>query len=149
MSLVGHDIAVPSFRLRLAALRPLLEASGFDARVVALGRGREWYRVLRLTGAWRASDVLVFQQVKLLAGERAYVERLCDRWVLDVDDAIMFRRPRRPGAAADAARWRQRRFRAMAGRCRLVVAGSQSLAGIIGDAAGPVAVLPTPGGLAA
>ena len=144
VSLVGHDVAVPSFRLRMAALRPLLEANGFDTRVVALGRGREWLRVLRRTGAWRASDVLVFQQVKLLAGERAYVERLCNRWVLDVDDAIMFRRPRRTGEDAATAMWRQQRFRSMAGRCRLVVAGSQSLAGIIGDAAGSLAVLPTP-----
>ncbi len=144
MSLVGHDIAMPSFRLRMAALRPLLEANGLDTRVVAIGRGREWFRVLRLTGAWRASDVLVFQQVKLLAGERAYVERFCSRWVLDVDDAIMFRRPRRPGDHAATAMWRQRRFRGMVGLCRLVVAGSQSLAGIIGDAAGRLTVLPTP-----
>ena len=47
------------------------------------------------------------------------------------------------------ARWRQRRFRSMAGRCRLVVAGSHSLAEIIGDAAGSLAVLPTPVDLAA
>ncbi len=148
VSLVAHDPAVPSFRLRMAALRPHLEAGGLDARVIALGRGREWLRVLRLASAWRASDALVFQQVKLLAGERAFVGRLCSTWVLDVDDAIMFRRPRKPGDDTSTAKWRQRRFRSMAARCRLVVAGSQSLAEIIGDAAGRLAVLPTPVDLA-
>ena len=148
MSLVAYDANVPSFRLRMAALRPLLEASGFAVRVVALGRGREWVRVLRAASALRGSDALVFQQVKLLAGERAFVGRLCDRWVLDVDDAIMFRRPRKPGDGASSAMWRQRRFRTMAGRCSLVVAGSRSLAEIIGNAARSLAVLPTPVDLA-
>jgi glycosyltransferase involved in cell wall biosynthesis len=144
VSLVAHDPAVPSFRLRMAALRPYLEAAGLGVRVVALGRGREWLRVLRLASAWRASDALVFQQVKLLAGERAFVARLCGNWVLDVDDAIMFRRPRKPGDDSSTANWRRRRFRAMANQCRLLVAGSQSLAEIIGDAPGRVTVLPTP-----
>jgi hypothetical protein len=144
VSLVAHDPTVPSFRLRMAALRPLLEAGGLDVRTVTLGRGREWFRVLRQAGAWRASDVLVFQQVKLLAGERAFVGRLCGSWVLDVDDAIMFRRERKPGDGPSTASWRQRRFRSMVGRCRVVVAGSRSLAGFIGGAAGRLAVLPTP-----
>ncbi len=144
VGLVAHDAGVPSFRLRMAALRPYLEAGGLDVRVIALGRGREWLRVLRLASAWRASDALVFQQVKLLAGERAFVASLCNRWVLDVDDAIMFRRPRKPADGTSTAMWRQRRFRNMAGRCSLVVAGSRSLADIIGNAARRLAVLPTP-----
>ncbi len=86
MSLVAHDPTVPSFRLRMAALRPHLEAGGLDVRVVALGRGQERLRMLRHAGTWRASDVLVFQQVKLLTGERAFVARLCGSWVLDVGD---------------------------------------------------------------
>jgi glycosyltransferase involved in cell wall biosynthesis len=149
VGLVTQDPLMPSFRLRLAALRPYIAAAGLEPRVVALGRGREWLRVLRLAAAWRASDALVFQQVKLLAGERAFVARRCDRWVLDVDDAIMFRRPRREDDPGSTARWRQRRFHAMARRCRFVVAGSRSLAEMIGDTGGPVAVLPTPVDLAA
>ena len=149
VGLVTQDPAMPSFRLRFAALRPYLAAAGFATRVVALGRGREWLRVWRVAAAWRASDALLFQQVKLLAGERAFVARACDRWVLDVDDAIMFRRPRREGDPGSTARWRQRRFHAMARRCRAVVAGSRSLAEVIGDAGGPVTVLPTPVDLAA
>lgn len=149
VGLVTHDPSMPSFRLRLAALRASLAAAGLEPRVVALGRGREWLRVLRLSSAWRASDALLFQQVKLLAGERAFVARLCDRWILDVDDAIMFRRPRREGDPRSTAWWRRRRFHAMARRCRAVVAGSRSLAEIIGDTGGPVTVLPTPVDLAA
>ncbi len=149
VSLVAYDPAVPSFRLRMRALRPILERSGFEVRIVALGHGREWLRVARLVRAWRASDLLVFQQVKLLAGERALVRRLCPAWVFDVDDAIMYRRPRRQGDRSSTAAWRQRRFRSMAARCRLVVAGSNSLAEMIGDTVRRMVVLPTPVDLAA
>jgi len=148
VSLVSNDPSVPSFRLRMTAMRPILEAAGFDVRVLSFGRGREWLRVARLAARWRSSDVLVFQQIKLLAGERAFVRRLCGSWVLDVDDAIMFRRPRRPGDRSSQAAWRQRRFRSMAARCRLVVAGSRSLAEMISDAAPRLVVLPTPVNLA-
>lgn len=149
VSLVANDTNVPSFRLRMKALWPLLEAGGLDVRVLSLGRRREWLRVARLAGGFRSSDLLVFQQVKLLAGERAFVNRLCGSWVLDVDDAIMFRKPRWPGDRPSEAAWRQRRFRRMAASCRLVVAGSESLAGLIGGAAQRIVVLPTPVDLAA
>ena len=149
VSLVAHDPGVPSFRLRLAPLRPELERHGVDAQVVALGRGREWVRVARVAKALRRSDLIVFQQVKLLAGERAFVSSLCPGWVLDVDDAIMFARPRRPGAPPRKGALRQLRFRRMAARCRLVVAGSRSLADTIGDAASRLEILPTPVDLAA
>jgi len=135
--------------LRMNALWPLLEVGGLDVRVLSLGRGREWLRVARLAGGFRSSGLLVFQQVKLLAGERAFVNRLCGSWVLDVDDAIMFRKPRGPGDRPSEAAWRQRRFRRMAASCRLVVAGSQSLADLIGGAAQRIVVLPTPVNLAA
>ncbi|HVN76459.1 MAG TPA: glycosyltransferase [Thermoanaerobaculaceae bacterium] len=148
VGLVAHDPAVPSFRLRMAALRPALEESGAVVRTVALGRGREWVRVVRRRADLAACDLLVFQQVKLLAGERAFVLRLCPSWVLDVDDAIMFRRPRTRGAPPSTSGWRLRRFRRMARRCRLVVAGSQSLRSMIGPAASRLEVLFTPVDLA-
>jgi glycosyltransferase involved in cell wall biosynthesis len=147
VGLVAYELSVPSFRLRMSALKPALERGGLDTRVLAIGSGREWFRVLKLAGAWRSCDLLVFQQVKLLAGERAFVGRRCGRWVLDVDDAIMFAYPRRSGEPPSEAMWRQRRFRRMAARCQLVVAGSESLAATIG-AAGHVVVLPTPVDLA-
>jgi glycosyltransferase involved in cell wall biosynthesis len=148
VGLVAYDPAVPSFRLRMTALMPALERGGLEARVLAIGHGKEWRRVVRLASAWRACDALVFQQVKLLAGERAFVRRRCRRWLLDVDDAIMFAHPRRPGQPPSEAMWRQRRFRRMAARCQLVVAGSESLAATIATAGGPLVVLPTPVALA-
>ncbi len=144
VGLVTYDTAVPSFRLRMAAMRPLLERSGVAVRPIALGRGREWLRVLRSAAALRACDVLVFQQVKLLAGERAIVSRLCGSWILDVDDAIMFRRPRAAGGPPSTAGWRRRRFRRMVARCGAVVAGSRSLARTIGRVPGRLEVLRTP-----
>ncbi len=149
VGLVTHDPEMASFRVRMAALQPLMGERGLDARVIALGRGREWLRVARLARRLRDCDLLVFQQVKLLAGERALVRRLCPRWVLDVDDAIMFARPRAPGGAPSQAGWRRRRFRRMASRARLVVAGSESLAGMIRGAAPRLVVLPSPVDLAA
>jgi hypothetical protein len=133
----------------MAVLRSLMERCGIEARTIILGRGREWFRVIRHAGELRSCDLLIFQQVKLLAGERAYVNRSCGSWILDVDDAIMFRRPHRPGGAPSQARWRRRRFGRMAERCRVVVAGSRSLAGMIGPAARRIEVLHTPVNLAA
>lgn len=140
---------MPSFRLRMAAMRPLMERSGIEVRTVALGRGHEWLRVIRLASELRSCDLLIFQQVKLLAGERVYVDRLCGSWIFDVDDAIMFRRPRRPRETPSQAGWRRRRFRRMAERCQIAVAGSRSLAGMIGPEARRIEVLHTPVDLAA
>ena len=141
VGLVGVDPDLPSFRLRLAPLAPYLERSGVQGRVVAL-RGPEWLRTWRLARAWRESALLVFAKTKLLRGELGFVRHRCRSWVLDVDDAVMFRKPRRPGDPPDSARWRRRRFRRMVRGCRLVVAASQSLASMIEGAA--VDVLPTP-----
>ncbi len=141
VSLVGADPGLPSFRLRLGPLVPQLERRGLNVKVVAL-RGPEWFRVWRLARAWTSSGLLVFSKLKLLLGEIGFVTRRCPTWVLDVDDAVMFRKPPRHGDSPDQARWRQRRFARMVANCRLVVAASHSLASTIDGA--PVAVLPTP-----
>lgn len=142
IALVGTNPMAPSFRLRLAPLVQYLERLGLDARVRAL-RGPEWWRVWRLARAWRESDLLVFSKIKLLAGERAFVAGLCPTWVLDVDDAIMFRKPPRHGDSPDKAWWRRHRFRQMVKRCGLVVAASRSLASTIEGDGTRVETLPT------
>jgi glycosyltransferase involved in cell wall biosynthesis len=143
IGLVSVNPALPSFRLRLAPLASRLQALGLVAEVHAL-HGPEWWRVWRLARAWRSSDLLVFSKLKLLPGELGFVARLCSEWVLDVDDAIMFRKPPRHGDPPDQARWRQRRFERMVSRCRLVVAASYSLASAIENRGPRVEVLPTP-----
>jgi len=143
IALVSVNPALPSFRLRLAPLVPHLERLGLFAEVHAL-RGPEWWRVWRLARTWQSSDLLVFSKLKLLAGELAFVARLCPHWVLDVDDAIMFRKPPRHGDPPDQARWRQRRFRRMVQRCELVVAASEWLASAIAVEGPRIEVLPTP-----
>ena len=143
IGLVSVNPALPSFRLRLAPLVPHLKRLGLAAEVHAL-RGPEWWRVWRLARIWRVSDLLVFSKLKLLPGELGFVARRCPHWVLDVDDAIMFRKPPRHGDPPDQAQWRQRRFRRMVRRCELVVAASQSLASTIADEGPRLEVLPTP-----
>ncbi len=146
VALVAVDPTLPSFRLRLSPLVPYLERRGCAVTVVAL-RGPEWLRVWRLARTWRSSELLVFSKAKLLLGELGFVRRRCPAWVLDVDDAVMYRKPPRHGDPPDQARWRRRRFARMVGNCRLVVAASGSLASTIEGA--PVEVLPTPVNLAA
>jgi hypothetical protein len=140
---VSVDPTLPSFRLRLAPLLPHFEKLGLAAQVHTL-RGPEWLRVWRLARVWQTSDVLVLSKLKLLLGELGFVQWFCPTWVLDVDDAIMFRKPPRHGEPPDQARWRQRRFRRMVRRCRLVVAASNALASTIEGEGPRVEVLPTP-----
>jgi glycosyltransferase involved in cell wall biosynthesis len=147
IGLVGVDPASASFRLRLAPLIPHLETAGLHARVHAL-KGPEWWRVWRLAEVWRSSDLLVFAKLKLLLGELGFVARSCPTWVLDVDDAVMYRKPPRHGDPPGTAWWRKRRFRRMVRHCRLVVTASQSLAATIEGHGPPVEVLPTPVSLA-
>ncbi len=145
VSFVVQRAQAPSFRLRLRALRPFLEAGG-DVAVdeIVLPRRPEWLRTWRERERWAASDVLVFSKLKLLAGEVGFVARRCPKWVLDVDDAVMVAKPRRHGEAPDTAWWRRRRFRRMVDRCALVVAGSRSLAAMVEGRPGRLEVLPTP-----
>ncbi len=143
VGLVAGNPEAPSFRLRLRPLVRHLERLGIQARSYAV-RGPEWWRVLRLARAWQSCDLLVFSKLKLLLGERKFVARHCSTWVLDLDDAIMVRKPVRHGDRPDTAWWRRHRFQRMVRSCRLVVAASHSLASMVGSEAAPVEVLPTP-----
>lgn len=128
----------------MLALVPYLEQRGVDTRFVVLPKRPEWLRVWRLHETWRQSNLLVFSKLKLLAGERSFVATRCPRWVLDIDDAVMLGKPRRHGDPPDDASWRRWRFQRMVARCSLVVAGSRSLAEMIGTTVPAIEVLPTP-----
>jgi glycosyltransferase involved in cell wall biosynthesis len=149
ITFVAQRPSVPSFRLRLAPLAARLEYEGrASAEVVTLPRRPEWLRVWRLARAWSSADLLVFSKLKLLIGELGFVRRRCATWALDVDDAVMFGKPRRHGDAPDRAWWRRRRFARMVRRCSLVVAGSRPLADAIEPLGTPIEVWPTPVDLA-
>lgn len=144
VSLVGQKLQAPSFRLRMASLGDALHAHSLTARLVSLPRRPEWLRVFRLHRAWAESAVIVFSKLRLLTGELGFVRRRCPTWVLDVDDAIMFGKPKQHGAPPDQARWRQRRFARMVRHCRLVVAGSPFLAEAVTPLGVPVETIATP-----
>jgi glycosyltransferase involved in cell wall biosynthesis len=141
---VAINPGVPSFRLRLAPLLPLLQQRGVETRTITLPRRPPWLRVWRLARAWQSCDLLLFSKIQLRAAERSFVARRCPTWVLDVDDAIMFRKPHRHGDPPGDGPRRRRRFRDMVTSCRLTVAASQTLASAVADAGGAVLVLPTP-----
>lgn len=144
VTFVGPKLGAPSFRLRLASLPPFLDQRGLGSRIVELPRRPEWLRIWRLRETWATSRVVVFSKLRLLAGELGFVKRRCPTWVLDVDDAIMFGKPRRHGDPPDQARWRQRRFARMVRHCAAVVAGSSFLAEQIERGHGTLTVLHTP-----
>ncbi len=134
----------PSYRLRLASLKPYALAAGLELTTVVLPRRPEWLRVLRLFAAFRASELLLFSKLKLLLGEDFLVRRWCPLWVLDVDDAVMYGKPKRHGEPPDQAWWRRRRFARMVRNCALTVVGSRELERQVALFATGTVVYPTP-----
>lgn len=147
--MVSPDTRLPSFRLRMASLRPALEARGWTVHPCSMPRRPEWLRVWVRRELWRRADLVVFAKQKLLPLERALLRRWCRRWFMDLDDAIMFAKPRRAGEAPDEARWRQRRLRRMVELASVTVVGARSLADWVRPFARRLEVLPTPVNLAA
>ena len=138
---LANNLAQASFRVRVAALAPLMAERGFEFDVRLRPRGwlagpRLW-RLLRSAGDSHA----VILQRKLLAPWEAKVLRRHARKILyDIDDALMYHN--RP--VGRISRWRtDRRFRATAGVLDHVVAGNEYLAGIFRDQGLPVSVVPT------
>ena len=144
VALVCGNLRAPSFRLRLASLAPFARAAGLELFPVVLPRRPEWLRVLRLASVLRSAAVVVFSKLKLLAGEDLLVRRWCPLWVFDVDDAVMYGKPKRHGDPPDQAWWRKRRFARMARSCALTVVASEALKEMVGPASPAVEVWPTP-----
>lgn len=144
ITVVVGNLKAPSYRLRLASLAPYARAAGLELATVVLPRRPEWLRVLRLAAAFRSSDLLLFSKLKLLLGEDVLVHRWCRWWVLDVDDAVMYGKPKRHGEPPDQAWWRRRRFARMVRNCALTVVGSKELERQVAPLGACTVVYPTP-----
>jgi glycosyltransferase involved in cell wall biosynthesis len=138
-----HDPAAPSFRHRLAAHVPALEAAGFLCRVETFPRRRYGLRIVERLGSLRNADILVIAKFKLETGERSAVRRFARRIVYDFDDAVYYSKPDTLGGAPDRGRRRVRKFRATCHIADLVLAGNETLAEMARSAASRVEVVPT------
>lgn len=138
-----YDESAPSFRHRLAAAAPFLEARGWRVRVETLPRGRYVRRVLERRADLRACDLLVLAKIKLTLGEWGLVRRSAGRVAFDLDDAVYLRRPRRPGQAPGRSPWRRYKFDRTCALADVVVAGNETLAEHARRRARRVVVLPT------
>jgi glycosyltransferase involved in cell wall biosynthesis len=138
-----HDPDAPSFRHRLAAHIPALEAAGISCDVDRFPRRRYGWRVLERAAALRNFDLLVIAKFKLETAERWLVRRCAKRIVYDFDDAIYFSKPRRIGEPPDRSPRRIRKFQATCAIANLVTAGNDTLAEAARKAAARVEVVPT------
>jgi len=138
-----HDAAAPSFRHRLAAHVPALEAAGIRCDVEEFPRRRYGARVVERAGRLGEFDLLVIAKLKLEIGERWLVRRRARRIAYDFDDAIYFGKPDRPGAPPDRSPRRIRKFEATCAIADLVTAGNATLAAAARRAARRVEIVPT------
>ncbi len=138
-----HDPEAPSFRHRLAAHVPSLEAAGFACRVERFPRRRYGWRVVERAASLRATDLLVIAKLKLETGERWLVRKWVRRIVYDFDDAIYFAKPARPGEPPDRSPRRVHKFLVTCAIADLVIAGNEVLAREARRAARRVEVIPT------
>jgi glycosyltransferase involved in cell wall biosynthesis len=138
---LATNLAQASFRLRIAAIAPLLEQRGFALDVRLRPRKMSaiprWLGLLRSAGDWHA----VLVQRKLLDSTSAMLLRRYSRKILyDIDDAVMYQN--RPVGLI--AQWRtSRRFRITARVLDHVVAGNDYLAELFRKEGCQATVVPT------
>jgi hypothetical protein len=138
---LANNLAQASFRLRVAALIPLLAERGFmlDLRLRPKGwlAGPRLRQILRSAGDYHA---VLLQRKFLEPGNARLLRRHARRILYDVDDAVMYYN--RPVGRIE--QWRtRRRFEATARILDHVVAGNEYLATIFREQGCQVSVLPT------
>ena len=138
-----HDAEAPSFRHRLAAHVPALEAAGIRCDVERFPRRSYGSRILARAAQLAEFDLLVIAKFKLETGERWLVRRRARRIVYDFDDAIYFGKPDRPGGEPDRSPRRVRKFDATCAIADLVTAGNATLASAARRRARRVEIVPT------
>lgn len=138
---LANNPAQASFRLRIAALLPLLAERGFnlDVRIRAKGwlAGPKLRAILRDAGSYHA---VILQRRFLDPLDARVLRRHAGKILYDIDDALMFHN-RKVGLIS---RWRTaRRFRATTRILDHVVAGNEYLAQIFREQGRRVSIIPT------
>ncbi|HET6248114.1 MAG TPA: glycosyltransferase family 4 protein [Tepidisphaeraceae bacterium] len=138
---LANNLSQASFRVRIAALAPLLAERGFllDVQLRPKGwlRGPRLWRLL--TSAKRAHAVIL-QRRLLNPWEATRLRRHARKIFYDIDDALMYHN--RPVGLV--SRWRTaRRFRATARALDHVVAGNDYLADIFRREGKSATIIPT------
>lgn len=138
---LANNLRQASFRLRIAALIPLLVERGFDLdvqlRPKGLLAGPGLWGILKTAGEY---DAVLLQRKFLNPLDAGILRRHARRVVYDIDDALMFHN--RP--VGRISRWRtQRRYLATARVLDHVVAGNEYLAGLFRKKGCRTTVIPT------
>lgn len=134
----------PSFRHRLRPALAALQSRGWSVEVHRLPRGRYVRRIFALRRELRDADVVVVAKIKPAPGEAPLLRRWSRSLVFDFDDAIWLRRPRRPGAPAQATGVARRKFDSICAAADLTIAGNEVLAERARPVARRVEIVPTP-----
>jgi glycosyltransferase involved in cell wall biosynthesis len=140
----AYDLDAPSFRHRMAPVRPELERRGWRCEVEALPQRRYVRRILERRARLRDFDVLVMHRIKATPLELIPLRRASRRIVYDVDDAIYFHKPRRLGEEPDRSWLRQYKFARTCRAADLVIAGNRTLASVAARSTSRVEIVPTP-----
>lgn len=141
---LSYDPQLPSFRYRMQPAVDLLVKQQWQCRIHQLAKRSYGFRILQLADEMRAADCVVLTKIQLTPPEAWLLRQFARVIVLDVDDAIYVRKPRKPGEPADDTRWRRRKFEATCRITDLIIAGNDVLARTAKPHAQRVEVLPTP-----
>lgn len=138
---LANNLAQASYRLRIAALIPLLAERGFDLQVRLRPKGflatLKLRELLKTTGEYHG---VILQRKFLDPSDAQILRRHARRVFYDIDDALMFHN--RP--VGRISRWRtRRRFLATAGVIDHVAAGNEYLAGVFRAQGCRATVVPT------
>lgn len=141
LHLVYHKADVPSTRIRLKQMAPLLDMRGLACRLVANPRSDDERRAF--SQEVRAGDVVLIHRVRPTRREARWWSTLPGVRLYDLDDAIMV--GRKAGIAGLLqARKRRLAFRQMLRVCGGVVCGNAYLAALSEGGGRRVAVVPSP-----
>jgi glycosyltransferase involved in cell wall biosynthesis len=127
----------------MESLFPALAAGSWSVHQRRFPQGRYFVRGLQLRQALRDADLVVLQKIKVSPPEAGLLRRWSRRLVLDLDDAIYLRKPRRPGGPAQDSLWRRVKFESTCRAADLVVVGNEELAANAAVSARRVEVVPT------